>query len=232
MKYLILLLLILPSALFGQADSNTITVIGTAHREIEPDWITLGMSARETENTRKESDVVIMENVILDFLKSLGLSPKAFSVDRYSANTKYSYSPASKFKLSKSYILKIENVDLLDTIIAKCFDSGIDNIFVNQVGHSQIDSIQNLVLRDALISARGKAELISETTGVELGPVASVNESYHLINNQPGSYVYDDFRLNEVVVVGYGSGRSRSGSSVSFQKITVNKTVVLKYNIH
>ncbi|MEP4533493.1 MAG: SIMPL domain-containing protein [Cyclobacteriaceae bacterium] len=231
MKYLILLFLILPSTLFAQIDSNKITVIGTAHQEIEPDWINLGMSARETENTRKESDVVVMENAILEFLRSLGLDQNAFSIDRYSANTKYSYSTSSKFKLSKSYTLKIERVDLLDTIIAKCFESGIDNIYVNQIGHSKIDSIQNLVLREALISARSKAELISETTGVELGRVASVNESYHLINNQPGSYIYDDFRLDEVVVVGYGSGRSRTGSSVSFQKITVNKTVVLKYNI-
>lgn len=234
MRKIVLLLALIPIISFGQIINNekVITVIGIADKEIEPDWIQLGMTAKETENTKKESDMVKMENSILDFILSLGLDSNSFSIDRYSANTKYSYSPTSKFKLNKSYRLKIENTSLLDTIIAKCFESGMDNIYVNQIGHSKIDSIQNTVLHDALISAKTKANLIAKTMDINLGKVISVNESFRLINNQPGSYQFNDYQLEDVVIVGYGAqSKARVGSSLSFQKIQLTKTVIVKYEI-
>lgn len=234
MRKIIIMLALIPIISFGQIINyeHVITVVGTADMEIEPDWIQLGMTAKETENLKKESDIVTMENSILNFILSLGLDSSSFSIDRYSANTKYNYSSTSKFKLNKSYRLKIENTSFLDTIIAKCFESGMDNINVNQVGHSQIDSIQNIVLHDALISAKTKANLIAKTMDVNLGKVISVNETFRLINNQPGSYQFNDFNLEEVVVVGYGvQNKARVGSSLSFQKIQITKTVIVKYLI-
>lgn len=233
MRTIFLLLTLFPIISFGQINyENLITVIGSADKEIEPDWVQLGMSAKETENSRKESETVNMENSILDFVVSLGLDSTSFSIDRYSANTKYTYSSSSKFKLEKSYKLKIEKTQLLDTIIAKCFDSGIDNIYVSQIGHSKIDSIQNVVLNEALLSAKTKAKLIATTMEVNLGKIKSVNESYRMINNQPGSYQFNDYQLEEMVVVGYGvQSKARIGSSLSFQKILLTKTVIVKYEI-
>lgn len=234
MKKFLLILSLIPMISFGQITNNekVITVVGVADKDVEPDWIQLNMSAKETEDTNKESDVVKMENSVFSFITSLGLEPSCFSIDRYSANTKYSYSKASKFKLSKSYKLRIENKNLLDTIIAKCFDSGMDNINVNQIGHSKIDSLQNIVLQEALISAKNKANLIAKTMGVNLGKVVSVNETYHVTNNRPGSYQFNDYQLDEVVVTGYGTAnRTRVGSSLSLSKIQLNKTVIAKYEI-
>jgi len=234
MKKILLLISLIPLISFGQItnNENIITVIGVADKDIEPDWIQLNMSAKETENTNKESDVVKMENSILSFITSLGINPSYFSIDRYSANTKYNFSKTTKFKLSKSYKLRIENTNLLDTIIAKCFDSGMDNINVNQIGHTRIDSLQNIVLQDALISAKIKANIIAKTMSVNLGKVISINETYHVTNNRPGSYQFNDYQLDETVVIGFGSGSNRRvGSSLSLSKIQLNKTVIVKYEI-
>lgn len=234
MKKLLFILLLIPLITFGQNtnNDNIITVVGVADKEIEPDWVQLNMSAKDTEDTNKQSDVVKMENSILSFITSLEIDPKSFSIDRYSANTKYSFSKATKFKLSKSYKLRIENTNLMDTIIAKCFDSGMDNMSVNKIGHSRIDSLQNLVLQDALISAKNKANIIAKTMGVNLGKVISVNETYQVTNNRSGLYQYDDYQLNEIVAIGYGAqSRTRVGSSLSLSKIQLNKTVIVKYEI-
>ncbi|NJO67912.1 MAG: SIMPL domain-containing protein [Bacteroidetes bacterium] len=211
---------------------NVITVIGISDKEIEPDWIELGMTAKETENIKKESETVIMENSILKFILSLGMDSGCFSVDRYSADTKYRYSSGSKVNLNKAYLLKVNNVKLLDTVIAKCFESGMDNLYVNQVGHSKIDSFQNILLQDALISAKLKALLIAKTMDVSLGKVISVNETFYLGNNQPGLHQFNDYRLEEVTVNAYGiQNKARVGSSISFQKLKLAKTVIVKYEI-
>jgi len=71
-KYLLLLTLI-PLFSFGQVANNekSITVIGISELEIEPDLITLSMTVRETENVKKESDIVVLENKFVSFLTSL-----------------------------------------------------------------------------------------------------------------------------------------------------------------
>ena len=47
---------------------KSITVIGISELEIEPDLITVSMSLKETENVKKESDVVTLENKFTKFL--------------------------------------------------------------------------------------------------------------------------------------------------------------------
>ena len=231
MKKILFILALIPILSFCQIE-KIITVIGTAELETEPDWIIIGMTARETENVKKESEIVQMENSILDFIVSLGIDPIDFSVDRYSGNTIYNYSSNSKFKLTKWYSLKISNIALLDTVIAKCFDAGMDNISVTQLGHSQIDSLKSVVLINALKSAQVKAGTIAESMKLTLGKVLSVDENYLLTNNQAGSYYYDDLRLESLGVIGYGGqSRARVGSSIALQKIKISKSVIVKYEI-
>jgi uncharacterized protein len=234
MKKLILVFAWIPLISFGQIvnNENVITVVGTAEKEVDPDWIQIGMTAKETENTKKESEIVTMENSILKFILLQGLDSSSFYIDKYSANAKYSNSSTSKFKLNKSYILKINKVKLLDAIVAKCFEFGIDNIYINQIGHSKIDSIQDVVLQDAMISAKRKANLIAKTMEIGLGKVVSFNETYRIINNQQGSYQFNDYQLDDLEVVGYGiQSRARVSSSISSQKIKLTKTVIVKYEM-
>jgi uncharacterized protein YggE len=231
---LCLLTILLPILANGQSmpSDKLITVIGTSYQEIEPDWVVIQMSAKETDNTTKGSDIVHMENEIITFITGLGMETSSFSIDKFSANTKYTYSSSSKFKVQKSYELKITDTRLLDTIIAKCFDAGMDNLYVGEIGHSKIDSVQNSVLLLALENAKNKAELIAESMGIEQLKIASVNETYKVVNYGPDRYVYDDFRLEEMTVIGYGTGnKTRVGSSLSLQKIEVNKTVIVTYEI-
>lgn len=61
---------------------------------------------------------------------------------------------------------------------------------------------------------------------------SKTRETFRMINNQTGSNHFNDYQLEEMVVVGYGmQNKSRTGSSLSFQKIKLTKTVVVKYEI-
>jgi len=234
-KYLILIALI-PLMIFGQTPNQDklITVVGFADLEIEPDIIILGMSAKETENSKKESSTVIMENNISQFLKSIGIKPSNFTLDRYNANTQSIFSSLTKFKLNKTYKIIIDKVNLLDTIIVKCIEYGMDNIYVQRIDHSKIDSLQNVLLVNALKSAKDKAKVIADNMNVALGKVSSVNESFKIVGNKNDYYNYgnNDYRLEDIVVVGYGSQyKGRVGSTISIQKLDLSKTIIAKFEI-
>jgi uncharacterized protein YggE len=233
-KYLILIALI-PLMIFGQTSNQDklITVVGFADLEIEPDIIVLGMSAKETENSKKESSTVIMENNISQFLKSIGINPSNFTLDRFNANTQYSFTSATKFKLNKFYKITVDKVNLLDTIIVKCLEYGMDNIYVQRIDHSKIDSLQNVLLVNALKSAKNKAQIIADNINVKLGKVSSVNESFKIVGSKNDYYNYlnNDFRLEDVVI-GYGNeSKSRIGSTISIEKLDLSKTIIVKFEI-
>jgi uncharacterized protein YggE len=164
MKKLIILLSILPLFGYGQTNNNDklVTVVGIAELEINPDLITLSMTVRETENIKKESDIVILENKFQNFLKSLGIDKDSFSIDRFYAREQSTMTGPAKFKQDKTYRLIIPKATLLDTIVTKCFELGMENVIVAKIDHSKIDSLRNVLLTQALSSARNKAEIIAK----------------------------------------------------------------------
>jgi hypothetical protein len=189
------------------------------------------MTVKETENTKKESDIVNLENKIVKFLASVGIDKGNFTVNRYSAREQ----TGSKFKQDKSYSLIIPNPTLLDTIVAKCIEVGMDNLFVSKIDHSQIESLRNELLLKALNSAKTKAEIIAKEMGISLGKVSTVNESFKLVGERQDNYNNAFYSLEDVYVTGYGVSRSSSGrssSTINIEKLHLSKTVIVKYEIN
>lgn len=233
MKKYLLLLMLIPLILSGQTATNDkyITLIGISELEIEPDLITISMSVKETENIKKESDIVNLENKLVRFLSTLGIERDNFTIDRFSAREQI----GTKFRQSKTYNLIIPKASLLDTVVAKCFELGMENLFVSKIDHTQIDSLRNELLSQALNSAKKKAEIIAENMGITLGKVISVNESFRIVGERIDTYDNRVFALEEVVVTGYGSSRynaARTASTINLEKLHLSKTVIVKYEIN
>lgn len=226
------LLFSLTTLILGQSsNSNYITVVGSAEKDIDPNWIVLTMKTKETESTKKDSEVVEAEIKITQFLESLGLDPELLTIDSYSASSG-NLSSSSKFRLSKSYKLRINDVTKLDTIVDLCFRSGMKDVYVLEAGHTKVETYLDELLIEAAKSAHKKALLLAETLNCKLGAVYSIDERYQ-INRHSTSYDYlGEYTLDEVIVTGYGgTSRQRVGSTVGFRKIKLSKTVIVKYNI-
>lgn len=232
MKKCLLLLTLIPLISFGQTTANDkfITVIGISEIEIEPDLITISMSVKETENIRKESDIVALENKLASFLSALGIEKNNFTIDRISAREQI----GTKFRQNKTYKLVIPKAALLDTVVTKCFELGMENLFVSKIDHTQIDSLRNELLSQALGSAKNKAEIIEKNMGITIGKVTMINESFRIVGERTDLYDNRVFALEEAVVTGYGSTRynaARTGSTISLEKLHLSKTVIVKYEI-
>ena len=233
MKKYLLLLALFPLFAFGQTTSSekSITVIGVSEMEIEPDLITISMSLKETENIKKESDAVTVENKFINFLSIIGIDKEKFVIDRFSAREQL----GTKFKLSKVYKLTIPGAALLDTVVSKCFELGMENVYVSNIDHNQIDNLRNDLLSQALNSANTKADIIAKNMGLSLGKVILVNESYRIAGERINNYDNNVFMLEDVVAVGYGSTKynaTRTSSTINLQKLHLSKTVIVKYEIN
>jgi uncharacterized protein YggE len=229
-KYILLLLFYTPMVFCQfQTKDNLISVTGYAEREVEPDIIVLSMSAKESENSENESSTAKMEINILNFLKSIGINPENFTLDRYNANRRYSLASGTKIKFYKSYKLIFNNVSKLDTITTKCLESGMENLNIQQVNYSKRDSLENVILESALESAQNKAQIIGKTLHSKVLKVYSVSENTQNTNNYTG---LDNLRMEEVTVTGYGvQAKSRVGSDLSIQKLKYSKTINVKFEI-
>jgi uncharacterized protein YggE len=233
MKNYLLLLVLFPLLTFGQVPNSekSITVIGVSEMEIEPDLITISMSLQETENIKKESDIVTAENKFINFLTSIGVNKEKFVINRFSAREQL----GTKFKLSKVYKLTIQKTSLLDTIVSKCFELGMENVFVSNIDHSEIDMLRSELLNQALNSAKAKAEIISKNMNISLGKVLLVNETYRIVGERINNYDNNVFMLEDVVAVGYGSTKynsTRTSSTINLQKLHLSKTVIVKFEIN
>jgi hypothetical protein len=189
------------------------------------------MTVRETENTKKESDIVNLENNIIQFLASIGIDKSNFTINRYVVREQL----GNKFKQDKAYNLIITKPSLLDTIVTKCIEVGMDNLYVSKLDHTQIEILRNDLLIKALTSAKIKAETIAKEMGITIGKVSMVNESYKIVGDRQNDYNNAFFSLEEVYVTGYG-GRGvtpvRSPGTINLEKLHLSKTVIVKYEIN
>jgi len=50
----------------------------------------------------------------------------------------------------------------------------MENLFISKIDYTQIDSLRNALLSQALVSAKNKAEIIAKNMGITLGKVTMV----------------------------------------------------------
>jgi len=207
-------------------NEKLIIVSGYAETEVEPDVVILSMSQKETENLKDESSVVKAENDISRFLTAIGINKEYFTVDKYNVNSKINFI-SSRLKVNKSYKIILKKINLMDTVVGKCMEVGMQNLYVAKTEYSKSDSLQNDLLIRATKAAQRKAETIAKT--LNLNQINLFNFLETNPNNGMGNF-YSNQQLDEVAVVGYGTqSKSRAGSSLTLSKLFLSKTISARF---
>ena len=228
MKNLIILCLLASMLSFAQNPVNEklMIVSGYAETEVEPDLLVLSMSQKETENLKDESSVVKAENDISRFLTAIGINKECFTVDKYNVNSKINFI-SSRLKVNKSYKIVLKKINLMDTVVGKCMEVGMQNLYVAKTEYSKSDSLQNDLLIRATKAAKRKAETIAKT--LNLNQIKLFNFLETNPNNGMGNF-YSNPQLDEVAVVGYGTqAKTRAGSSLTLSKLFFSKTISARF---
>lgn len=178
MKNLILVLSLIPLLTFGQNNSERfISVRGVSELSIEPDRIELRITYSETENLKKENELQQNEAELVKLLNSLSINLKKLSIDNFEAN-RYGYykSSSNRVRMSKVFKLQIENIEIVDSLIIKLFETGASNVTVTNLQSDKIEDTKLEATKIALDKAKKKAEIMASHLNASLGQVLEVSE--------------------------------------------------------
>jgi uncharacterized protein YggE len=231
-RFLLLIFIVLCTLeINAQTNERFILVRGIAEREIEPNKIELSVFISSTEDTKTEGEIKKKETQLISLLKSLSIDQSNISLDTYSAYKFYgiNFSKTTKFNLSKAYKITISKVELLDTLIPKLFEIGINNVNIVTIDHTDIEKYKLELIDLALENAKTKAQRISDQMNVKISKTIFISEVQTDKKEQ-----FEAPYLNDQFLVGYASGvqiRGYAGNQITLEKIKLRKLIDVKFEI-
>lgn len=144
--------------------------------------IQLGYTIEKKTVAEAQKDNTAKMNEILKKLKSdLNIDEKDIKTSSYNINPRYDWSDGRQilkgYQVSQNLIVKIRDIDKVSAVL-----DAAGNFGLNQIGSLsfEIDNPEELEAEArimAIKSAKEKAEVLAETTGVKLGRIISFSES-------------------------------------------------------
>ena len=175
----------MPASLFAQQAPQpappSIVVTGSAQVEAQPDQATvrLGVVRQASAAQAAQDQANVASKEILAVIGKLGIPPQKIQTSRLTLTPNYRGDPPKIVAYSASNIIAIELDDLAR--VGPVIDAGLT------AGANQLEgvrfrlkndiAVRERALRDAVMEARRKAEVIAEALGVRLAGVLEVSDS-------------------------------------------------------
>lgn len=213
--------------IFAQTESKqisrTIEVTGSAEMEIEPDEVYLTVNLREY--MKDKNTKVYLTEIDKEFQKVLAaikIDLKNVSVEGANAYYNYEYwrneTKRTDFLASKTYIIKLPNLEKYNELMQKLDNKGIENANLQRTENSKIETYRQQVKVNALRAAKTKAGVMLESIGSQLGEVVFIRE----INN---GNMYQPIMYKTMSNMAMDAESAGGAEPVQMQKITIRYEV-------
>jgi hypothetical protein len=154
-----------------------IEVTGTSEREITPDRIDLLVSIRESENVKKENELLQKEKQVLAAAARLGIASADITVDQIAAHRNgYYKTNSNRYQFSKAYRITLKDISRLDSLIMRLLDAGADQVRITKLSHREMEKYKLESVTEAVANARRRAEEIARSLGLSLGKAVQIKE--------------------------------------------------------
>jgi uncharacterized protein YggE len=169
----------------GSDEISTLTVLGMGEATVDADMVTivLGVQTRNESAAGAVADNALMMASSIEALLAAGVPEDEIKTSRFSI---YPTRDWIDGKLSDEVIFEVSNqvtltLDLTDDVdVGEVLDAavgaGANSVDSVTFGLQDPTSVQEEALEDAVNDAMGKAEVISEAAGVNLGRILSISE--------------------------------------------------------
>lgn len=183
--WMTLFLLTLGVTGFSQNEKNlfprTITVTGSAEREIIPDEIYVRVDLKEYES--KGQGKISLDQIKKNFLtqlKTLGIPDSLVSIAAYEG---YNANPWYKKKHKKeelyasiAYQVKLQNSRQLDGLVDHLDDNATQNFFIQKTSFSGLETLKRQLKIEAVMDARMKAAYLAGAVNEKVGLAITIHE--------------------------------------------------------
>lgn len=204
---------------------RTITVTGEAKSQ-ERNQIatfTAGVSAVIDDKEAAVNEVNEKIRTIIDSVKNFGISDKDVKTQNLSVyqmeETYYdegiAKSRPGQWRVSNDVTVTLRNIDQASELADLLTGSGATNVYGPNFSLDETQSAEESLLDEAIKSARGKAEIVAQSSGGELGKIISISE-----RAQGATPPY--------FAEGYGGG---SGAPTEPGTATVRQTVTVVFEL-
>jgi hypothetical protein len=215
---------------FDDGVDQTFSVTGEGKTYVKPDVAITNLGV--TSEGAESSDVVNKNNekmnAIIKAVKDLGIDDKDIQTSMYNLSPKYNYtrengSYLDGYTLNQQITVKIRDFDKISSVLDVATQNG-----ANQVGNLQItvddqETYKAEARQKAIESAKEKAKEMAKESGIKLGKIVDISESYD---------GYVPYPMNDMV---FESSVAKGGASVAPQIETgqeeITVTVYLTYKI-
>lgn len=225
------------SPLIGQTLSQKyIEVSGFSEKEITADYLEISIIVKENDNIKKDNDFAIREKNVLDALKKLGVNEADIRLENFNVY-RFGWSNSSnRYTLSKSYIVKVRNMDSINEFTIRLFEAGANDLEIVRRVKTDLEKYKAEAVKEAVENARARATLIATTLNVSIGLPLFVSElnGYERESNSPQDRFYAYQKLQSAGAVHRGVSDSApipSDSNIDLRKMKVSYRVVIQFEI-
>jgi uncharacterized protein YggE len=164
--------------------NNTLFVTGSATNQTKPDRVTVSLGVETTNSTAQaalSANSDLMSNV-LDTLKAAGVQENETSTATFSITPNYNYSSDNTqgrligFTVSNSIQIESSNIERVATWIDGAVSAGANNVnnIYFSLSNKRLDDMKNSLLKDAIDSAKIKADIAASAAGLKVIGVKSI----------------------------------------------------------
>jgi uncharacterized protein YggE len=164
--------------------NNTLFVSGSASNQTKPDKVTVSLGVETTNNTAQAaltSNSNLM-NKVLESLKAAGVRENETSTSTFSITPNYNYSSNNNqgrligFTVSNSIQIESSSIESVSKWIDAAVSAGVNNVnnIYFSLSNQKSEEMKNSLLKNAIDSARIKADIASSAAGLKVIGVKSI----------------------------------------------------------
>lgn len=209
------------------AEKPCIEIMGTAETEVVPDEIYVSITLQERSESREKLTIAKQEEQLKQSLKELGIDLSLLTLNSADADYRRYKAIKTDVIISKSYVLKLSTAEQLSRVYEKLDKINVLDAYVMRVSHSKIQQFQKETRIKAIKAGKEKVDYLLEAIGQKAGTPIYITEQ----NANAYQPMYRNLAVQSVQNAQYAVPGTEDEYDISFRKIKVTCTVLLKYEI-
>jgi len=210
------------------ANKRFIEITGTSETEITPDELYITITLTERMDGKEKVTIEKQETELKKSLKDLGIDLNNLTLSKADADYGKVRKSNKDVLISKSYVLKIGDADMLAKVYEQLDKINAQDAYVSKYSHSRILDYQKENRIKAVKAAKEKVDYLLSALDQKAGAPIQITETDNYVQDQP-PVPYG--RMSTMNAIQAYSSDQGGNSAISFKKIRIRSSFLVKYEI-